>query len=101
MGGPSQGISVFRRFAFNRLQIDSVFFGGRRVSVGADGGATMMDKRRIPLKVAIPAGLRKNREKLGQPDGPMGDFIRLVKVKQLYVDRHVEGEIPAVEWVGE
>jgi hypothetical protein len=31
----------------------------------------------------------------------MGDFIRLVKVKQLYVDRHVEGEIPAVEWVGE
>jgi len=61
----------------------------------------MMDKRRIPLQVAIPAGLRRNREKLGKPDGPMGDFIRLVKVKQLYVDGDVQGEIPDVEWVGE
>lgn len=53
--------------------------------------------RRIPLEVAIPEGLRKNLEKLGQPDGPVGDFIRLVKVKQRYVDG--EREPPPVEWV--
>jgi len=57
--------------------------------------------RRIPLEVAIPGGLRKNQKKLGQPDGPVGDFVRLIKVKQLYVDRDVEHEMPPVEWVEE
>lgn len=57
--------------------------------------------RHIPLEVAIPGGLRKNLEKLGQPDGPVGDFIRLVKVKQRYVDGDVEREPPPVVWVEE
>jgi len=54
---------------------------------------------RIPLEVAIPCGLTKNLEKLGQPDGPMGDFIRLVKVKQRYLDGDLKRAAPPVEWV--
>jgi len=54
---------------------------------------------RISLEVAIAGALRKNQEKLGPPDGPVGDFIRLIKLKQRYVDG--EPELPCVEWIEE
>jgi hypothetical protein len=53
--------------------------------------------RRVPLEVAIPGALRRNQEKLGQPDGPVGDFIRLIKMKRHFVDGAAE-RLP-VEWV--
>lgn len=55
---------------------------------------------RVPLEVAIPGGLKKNLEKLGQPDGPTGDFIRLVRMKQRYMDG-VQRDPAPVEWVEE
>ncbi|MGD1071321.1 MAG: hypothetical protein ABSB15_14365 [Bryobacteraceae bacterium] len=47
--------------------------------------------------MAIPGALRRNQEKLGQPDGPVGDFIRLIKMKRHFVDGAAE-RLP-VEWV--
>jgi hypothetical protein len=51
----------------------------------------MLDKERaggarVPLEVAIPSALRKNQEKLGPPEGPIADFIRLIKMKRHFVD---------------
>jgi hypothetical protein len=54
-------------------------------------------RARVSLGMAIPSALRKNREKLGQPDGPLGDFIRLIKLKLHFVDD--DREPPSVTWV--
>jgi hypothetical protein len=58
-----------------------------------------MTEKRISFEVAIPGAFQKNLEKLGKPDGPVGDFIRLVKLKRRYVDGEMER--PPVEWVEE
>jgi hypothetical protein len=52
---------------------------------------------RIPLKVAIPSALSRNQEKLGQPDGPIADFIRLIRMKRHFVDG--DPEPPIVQWI--
>jgi hypothetical protein len=52
---------------------------------------------RIPLEVAIPSALTKNQEKLGQPEGPIADFVRLVKMKRHFVDG--DPVPPTVQWV--
>jgi hypothetical protein len=55
--------------------------------------------KRVSLEAAIPGALRKNQAKLGPPDGPVGDFIRLIKLKRHYVDGGTG--LPTVEWVDE
>jgi hypothetical protein len=52
---------------------------------------------RVPLEVAIPGALRKNQEKLGPPDGPIADFIRLIKMKIHYIDG--DPQQPSIMWV--